>query len=92
MKYTINFLGQIILALGLANVAILLVPRFIRKIIKKTMRVTYKVVRITINLVIKQVKTLYVAENKTKKKATKHTKKAKQPSNVIYLKDKVVSK
>lgn len=85
MKCTIHFLGQLILVLGLANIAILLVPRCIRKTIRKTFKITYKVCRFAIIQVTKLVKTEYGIKD-NKKKAVK------QPSNVINLQDKISSK
>ena len=93
MKELIHFLGQTIILLGLANIALLLVPRFIRKGIKSTIKTTYKVVKWTITLVIKQVKNNVVEEDKKKVAKRQYTKKSnKQPSNVVEFKKKATSK
>lgn len=93
MKELIHFLGQLIIMLGLANIALLLVPRFIRKGIKSTIRTTYKVVKWTISLVITQVKNNVVEEDKKKVAKRQYTRKSnKQPSNVVEFKKKATSK
>lgn len=93
MKELIHFLGQLIIMLGLANIALLLVPRFIRKGIKSTIRTTYKVVKWTISLVITQVKNNVVDEDKKKVAKRQYTRKSnKQPSNVVEFKKKATSK
>lgn len=93
MKETIYFLGQLIIALGLVNIALLLVPRFIRKGIKTTIKTTYKIVKWTINLAIKQVKANVVCEDKKKVVNRQYTRKSnKQPSNVVEFKKKATSK
>lgn len=93
MKELIHFLGQLIIMLGLANIALLLVPRFIRKGIKTTIKTTYKIVKWTINLVIKQVKANVVCEDKKKVVSRQYTRKSnKQPSNIVEFKKKATSK
>ena len=94
MKSIMHFLLQLIIIMGLSNIILLLIPRFIRKGIKNTVKTTYKVIKWIITLAIKQVKVLYVGEDKKKvvrnytRKSNSNIKKSKQPSNVVDFKPK----
>lgn len=94
MKSIIYFLIQAIVMLCLANILLSLVPSFIRRSFKFTFKTMYKTIKFMISLVIKQVKSLYVDQDKKKvvrkytRKKYSNTKKSKQPSNVVQFKPK----
>jgi hypothetical protein len=88
MEYLIRTLIQILLALGLANLCLLFVPKTIRKTILGTFKFAFKVTRfvmIQLKIVVKNLHANYKEIEQPKKRKYSPRKNTNSKTNVIQF-------